>query len=147
MWGFAESQETVGVSPEMFEEFIFPYQKPILDRFGLNCYGCCEPIDPRWAVVRNFPRLRRVSASPWADREKMKELLGKDYIMSLKPLPTPLAASVLDEEEIRSDIRSDLTRTRGCCVELIMKDNNTIGGNPENVKTWCRIAREESDRL
>jgi hypothetical protein len=77
----------------------------------------------------------------------MKELLGKDYIMSLKPLPTPLAASVLDEEEIRSDIRSDLTRTRGCCVELIMKDNNTIGGNPENVKTWCRIAREESDRL
>ena len=29
MWGFSESQETVGVSPEMFEEFIFPYQLPI----------------------------------------------------------------------------------------------------------------------
>ena len=27
MWGFAESQETVAVSAQMFEEFIFPYQK------------------------------------------------------------------------------------------------------------------------
>ncbi|MDW8321444.1 MAG: hypothetical protein RMM08_08775, partial [Armatimonadota bacterium] len=29
MWGFAESQETVGVSPDMFEEFIFPYQRSL----------------------------------------------------------------------------------------------------------------------
>ncbi|MDP7287961.1 MAG: hypothetical protein QGH94_08205, partial [Phycisphaerae bacterium] len=59
MWGFCESQETVGVSPEMFEEFVFPYQMPILERFGLNCYGCCEPLDNRWHVVKRFPRLRR----------------------------------------------------------------------------------------
>ena len=55
MWGFAESQETVGVSPRMFAEFIFPYQLPILERFGLNCYGCCEPLDSRWHVVRKNP--------------------------------------------------------------------------------------------
>jgi len=38
IWGFAEIQETVGVSPEMSKEFIFPYQKEILKLFGLNCY-------------------------------------------------------------------------------------------------------------
>ena len=43
MWGLAESQETVGVSPDMFAEFILPYQLPIIERFGLSCYGCCEP--------------------------------------------------------------------------------------------------------
>ncbi len=48
MWGFAESQETVGVSPRMFAEFVLPYQIPLLERFGLNCYGCCEPLDKRW---------------------------------------------------------------------------------------------------
>jgi hypothetical protein len=147
MWGFAESQETVGVSPAMFEEFVFPYQKPILERFGLNCYGCCEPIDPRWHVVKMFPRLRRVSTSPWADRSKMRELLGRDYVMSLKPSPSPLAAPVLDEDETRREIRKDLQTTKGCQVELIMKDNHTIGGNPENVKAWCRIAREEAESL
>ena len=147
MWGFAESQETVGVSPTMFEEFVYPYQRPILERFGLNCYGCCEPIDPRWHVVKRFPRLRRISASPWADRSRMRELLGRDYVMSLKPSPSPLASPSLDEKEVRLCIRQDLLTTKGCHVELIMKDNHTLGRNPENVKAWCRIAQEEAARL
>ena len=45
MWGFTESQETVRVSPKMVGEFVFPYQRPLQERFGLNCYGCCEPLD------------------------------------------------------------------------------------------------------
>jgi len=146
MWGFTESQETVGVSEEMFGEFIFPYQKPIQERFGLNCYGCCEPLDKRWDIVKTAPRLRRVSASPWADRERMAEYLKNDYIMSMKPSPTPLARASLDEDAIRKDLRRDLDVTRGCVVEIIMKDNHTIGNNPDNVKRWCRIAREEAER-
>jgi hypothetical protein len=147
MWGFAESQETVGVSADMFEEFIFPYQLPLLERFGLNCYGCCEPMDPRWHVVSRIPRLRRVSVSPWADRETMAQALGKNYILSLKPSPTPLAQPVMDEEEVRASLRSDLKKVEGCIVELIMKDNHTLGGNPGNATRWCRIAREELGRL
>lgn len=147
MWGFAESQETVGVSTEMFEEFVFPYQLPILERFGLNCYGCCEPMDPRWQVVKRIPRLRRVSVSPWANRGKMAEALGGDYILSLKPSPTPLAQGPLDEAEVRASLREDLRATRGCVVELLMKDNHTLGGGPANAVAWCRIAREEIGRL
>ena len=146
MWGFTDSQETVGVSAEMFGEFIFPYQKPVQERFGLNCYGCCEPIDPRWHVVKQVPRLRRVSTSPWADRKKMAEYLGKNYIMSMKPSPEPISHPTIDEEAIRAELRKDLETTKGCQVEVIMKDNHTIGGNPENVKRWCRIAREEAAR-
>ena len=147
MWGFTESQETVGISPEMFEEFIFPYQLPIMERFGLNCYGCCEPLDIRWHVVQKFPRLRRVSTSPWANREKMAEFLGNNYVMSLKPSPTPLAMSSLDEAAIRAEIRKDLYTTRNCNVELIMKDNHTLGNNPMNAVRWCRIAKEEAGAL
>jgi hypothetical protein len=144
MWGFTESQETVGISPEMFEEFIFPYQLPIMERFGLNCYGCCEPLDIRWHVVQKFPRLRRVSTSPWANRERMAEFLGNNYVMSLKPSPTPLAMPTIDEVAIRAEIRKDLYTTRNCNVELIMKDNHTLGNNPMNAVRWCRIAKEEA---
>jgi len=147
MWGFAESQETIGVSAGMFEEFIFPYQLPLLERFGLNCYGCCEPMDPRWQVVRRIPRLRRVSVSPWADRDRMAEALGQDYILSLKPSPAPLALSAMDEAEVRSSLREDLGKVKDCVVEIIMKDNHTLGGNPGNATNWCRIAREEIGRL
>ena len=146
MWGFCESQETVGVSPEMFNEFVLPYQIPILDRFGLNCYGCCEPLDKRWEYVQTIPRLRRVSASPWADKQVMADCLGGDYVMSVKPSPTPLATSVMDEASVRRELRDTLSVTRGCNVELIMKDNHTLGGNPDHLRDWVAIAREEIDR-
>ena len=76
-WGFCESQETSTISPRMFAEFILPYQLPILERFGLNCYGCCEPLDNRWKFVETIPNLRRVSISPWANLSQMAERLGR----------------------------------------------------------------------
>jgi hypothetical protein len=91
MWGFTESQETVGVSSQLYEEFIFPYEKPIMDRFGLTCYGCCEPVNNRWDVIKRHHNLRRVSCSPWADFEKMAEYLKKDYIFSMKVNPADVA--------------------------------------------------------
>ena len=147
MWGFCESQETVQVSPEMFEEFVFPYQMPIMERFGLNCYGCCEPLDKRWHVVKRLPRLRRLSVSAWANFEKMAEQLGGDYIYSVKPAPAELALPQIDEDRIRRELRRLMQITKGCRVEVIMKDNHTIGNNPQNVTRWCRIAQEEAAEL
>lgn len=147
MWGFCESQETVYFSPEAFEEFVFQYQLPILERFGLNCYGCCEPLDPRWHVVKKAPRLRRVSVSPWANLAAMVENLGDRYIYSMKPNPAHLAVPHLDEEYIRKGLRETLQLIRNCRVEVIMKDNHTIGRNPQNVIRWCQIAREEAEAL
>lgn len=143
MWGLAESQITVGVSPEMFKEFVFPYQKPIMERFGLTCYGCCEPMDERFDIVKEVKNLRRVSVSPWADKEIMAAKLKRDYIYSLKPSPTDLASSKLDEERVRRELRETLRKCRDNCVEIIMKDNHTLGKNPDNLTNWVRIVREE----
>lgn len=147
MWGFADSQETVKISPEMYAEFVFPYEKPILDRFGLNCYGCCEPLDARWEFVKRHHNLRRVSCSPWANYEKMAENLGSDYIFSMKPNPSQISSPRIDREAIRIQLRHDLEVTKGCVVELIMKDNHTLGNSPSNIVEWCRIAREEIARI
>ncbi|MCC8179350.1 MAG: hypothetical protein LIP23_00325 [Planctomycetes bacterium] len=148
MWGFCESQETVGVSPDMFEEFVFLYQLPILEKFGLNCYGCCEGLDGRWHVVSKAPNLRRLSVSAWADPVKMAELLGDKYIYSWKPSPTPLSLATFDEDVMRKSIRDqiDLAKAHNCRLEIIMKDNHTLGNNPDNAINWCRIAQEEAAR-
>ncbi len=147
MWGFCESQETVGLSPEMFAEFIFPYQKAILERFGLNCYGCCEGLDKRWPVIQQFPNLRRISVSPWADKIKMAEQLAGKYIYSLKPSPTDLAMNTFDEDRIRAGLREAFQISQNCCVEAIMKDNHTLRNNPQRVIRWVQIAREEAERV
>jgi hypothetical protein len=144
LWLHTESQETVGISPEMFAEFIYPYQKPFHERFGLNCYGCCEPLENRWVTIRHIPNLRRVSVSAWADEEAMAENLGKSCIYSRKPNPSDLASSRIDEESAAESIRKTLAVTgRDCVLEFVMKDNHTLGKNPRNIIRWVEITREE----
>ena len=147
LWGFAESQETVGVSPRMFEQFVLPYQTPILERFGLNGYGCCEPLDTRWQLVQRLPRLRRVSVSPWSDRAKMAANLEDRYIYSLKPNPADLATATLDTDRMRTDMRRDLESARGCCIEIVMQDNLTVRNDAERLVWWVRMVRDEVDAL
>jgi hypothetical protein len=143
LWGFVESQEMVSVNPDTYAEFVYPSHARIAERFGLNCYGCCEPFNPRWKYVKNLPNLRRVSVSPWADLATVPEMLGDKYIASIKLNPSYLASPVMDEDVVRAELRRALETTKGCVVELIMKDNNTLGNNPGNGKNWVRIAREE----
>lgn len=146
LWVLLESQETVGVGPEFFEEFIFPYQSSLAARFGKTYYGCCEPVDNRWHVIERIPNLARVSVSPWADQEAMAAALGRDYVFSRKPNPTLISTGVFDERAIRADIRRTLEIARGCRLEIIMKDVHTLNEEPERLARWVRIAREEIDK-
>jgi len=143
MWGFVESQETVVVSPHMYFEFIFPYHKRITERFGLNCFGCCEYYSTRWEYVKMLPRLRRISVSPWEDWSKSPELLGRNYIASIKPHPAYLALNSMNEDAARAELKKAAACIKDCVVEIIMKDNNTLGKNPLNASRWVEIAREE----
>jgi len=143
LWGFGESQETGQVSPMMFEEFVFKYQLPILEKFGINCYGCCEPIEKRWEIIKKIPNLRRVSVSPWSDCRKMADLLQDKYIYSLKPNPAQLAVPKINLEYISKNIKQYLEVTKDCVTEIIMKDNHTLGNNPDNVRDWVKLLRKE----
>lgn len=143
LWGFGESQETGQISPMMFEEFVFKYQLPILEKFGINCYGCCEPLEKRWEIIKKIPNLRRVSVSPWSDSRKMADLLGDKYIYSLKPNPAQLAVPKIDLENVTKNIKQYLEVTKNCVTEIIMKDNHTIGKNPNNIKDWVKLLRKE----
>ena len=145
IWGFAESQETVGVSPAMFAEFILPYQIPILEKFGLNAYGCCEPVHDRIDSILTIPRLRRVSVSPWCDQKVMAEKLGRNYVFSRKPNPTQICL-LFNEESIRKDLRETLALAGEGSLEIIMKDTATVQNEPWRITRWIEIALEEAHR-
>jgi hypothetical protein len=76
----------------------------------------------------------------------MAGLLENKYVFSLKPNPAAIATPQIDEAAIRRELRRALDVARGCVVEVIMKDNHTLGNRPENAVRWCRIAREEAER-
>ena len=150
MWGYSESQESVSVSPDAFDEFVLPYQLPLLSRFGLNAYGCCEPLDTRIdLIMKKVPRLRKITVSPWSDVNLMAEKISKDYVYCWKMNPACIAVKVIDEGSIRATARKVFTAAKehGCPTEVLMRDVRTLAGKKENVFRWVEIMREEADRL
>ncbi len=143
MWVLGESQEFVNVNPRQFFEFSLHYELPILNQFGLVCYGCCEPLDRERfdMIIRHIPKLRRVSVSPWCDRKLAAEKLQDKYIFSWKPNPTDLATGTVRWDHIENNIRETLGLAEGCCLEMIMKDNHTFRGDPTRIGKWVTLAK------
>jgi len=149
LWGFADAQTMSLVSPAMHEEFVLRYQVPLLERFGLNYYGCCEPLHLKLDMLkRQVPRLRRVSISPWADKRISAEKLGSRIIFGWKPNPAYLAGVEFDGELVRQDIREtvDICKEYGCALEMTIKDTHTCNYQPWRFDEWTRIAMEEAQR-
>jgi len=146
MWASAESQEFQVVSPKMHTEFALAYEKPLLARFGLNGYGCCEDLSRKLDEVFTIPNLRRISISPFADVDRCAQKLRGDYIFSWKPHPTHLVGD-FNETLIREYIRHtlDLASEHNNVLEIILKDTHTCEYQSERFDRWTEICREEID--
>lgn len=152
MWGVMDSQETVGVSPAMFESIIFPFYAELAELFGLLYWGCCEPVDPIWeSCLSKLPNLKALSISRWANQEFMADaLMGKGIVYSRKPNPNLLGVDVvLNEEAWAAEIRGtlELTVKRGIPVEFVVRDVYTMHRNLDKARRAVEIARREIDRF
>jgi hypothetical protein len=142
LWGYMASQEFTAVSPAMQEEFLLRYQLPILSRFGLTAYGCCEDLTRKIGILRQIPNLRRIAVSPFADVAACAAQIGRDYVLSYRPSPTDMVGYGFDPARVRTILRRDLAACAGCCVDITLKDVETVGGDPQRVRQWVRLVRE-----
>jgi hypothetical protein len=149
LWGNLNSQESVGISPDMYAEFVFPSYMELASRFGLVYYGCCEPVHAIWdSCVSKLPGLRKVSISPWCDEEFMGEKLrGSGVIYSRKPSPNYLGVGTeFDEEGFARHMERTVSAARGCTLEIIMRDVYTLTGDLSKPARAVRILRDIIDR-
>jgi hypothetical protein len=146
VWGFMDSQETVGVSPAMFKELVFPCYRTISEQFGLLSYGCCEPVNPIWeSCLSKLKNLRKLSISPWCDERYMGEQLrGTKVIYFRKPSPNYLGVgTTLDEDAVRKSIDTTLEAARGCHLEFAQRDVYTINHDVGKARRYVDIIKEE----
>ncbi|MCL1857081.1 MAG: hypothetical protein FWF84_05535 [Kiritimatiellaeota bacterium] len=148
LWGYMDSQETVGLSPEMFNEFCFPYYKEISELSGRNYWGCCEPADPLWeSSLSKLSNIGAVSISRWANQAFMAEALhGTGIVFSRKPDPNLLSVHHdLDEDAWRNSIREtlELVSRHGVPAEFVVRDAYSLKGNLGKLRRATDIAREE----
>ena len=149
VWGFMDSQETVGISPDMFNEFIFPCYQKISSQYGLLSYGCCEPVDPIWdKCISKLENLRKVSISPWCNEEFMGErLAGSKVIYHRKPSPNYLGVgTTLDEDGLRASLRKTFQAAKGCKLEITQRDVYTINNDISKGKRYVDVIKEEIEK-
>lgn len=147
-WGFSMAQLMTSVSPEFTREFEANYANKTFPLMGAVYYGCCERLDDRMDIIASMPNIRKISCSPWSDREHFAEVMPDRYVMSNKPSPAILSTDVFDLEAARSDVRRTMlaAKTHGKRLELIMKDVSTLRHEPQRIYQWAQMAVEEAKR-
>ena len=144
LWAIGAAQIFSDVSPAMHWEFALQYEVRWFKRWGLNYYGCCEPLHHKTDIVSRIPNLRKISMSPWVDVEAGAEAIGDRYVFSRKPNPAMVAVDDWDPDHARQDLIETLeaTRPHGCSVEFLLKDISTVRYEPQRLWDWSRIAAE-----
>jgi len=146
-WGFTEAQEAVGVSNEMFAEFIFPYMERVAKRYGLVYYGCCEPVHSLWSTISKLKNVRKTTISPWCDQRVMAEAAGKSVVLSRKPHPMKLCGESFDAEDFSKHVKETLDIAKDNYVELIFRDTCTLSGAMKGrVAEACAIVKRLAGR-
>ncbi|MDR0669968.1 MAG: hypothetical protein LBF95_07785 [Treponema sp.] len=145
LWGHINSQESIGISPEQFAEFVYPYYEELAGEYGLVYYGCCEPVHAYWDTsLCRLPNLRKISISPWCDEEAMAERLsGGKIIYSRKPSPNFIGIKAeFDEEAFTAYIQKTAAAVKGRCkAEFIFRDIYTLRGNLAKTRGAVEITR------
>ncbi len=146
IWFRTMAQMFSSVSPAAHDEFDIQYSIPLAARCAYTYYGCCEPLHDRLDKLKQYPNLRKVGVSPWADVEKSAEALGGDYVLSRKPNPANVAIHT-DPEIIRREIgeTARLCLKYGCPCDITLKDISTVGYRPQNLIVWAETASATLD--
>ena len=144
LWTFVASQEMAQVSPAMHDEFMLSHQRPIMEKFGLAAYGCCEDLTYKIDMLRKIPNLRRIAVSPFANVRKCAEQIGDDYVFSWRPSPAEMVSTQFDADFVRKHVREalDIASEYGCHADITLKDVETVQHQPDRIHKWTRIVRE-----
>lgn len=133
-------------SPAMHEEFVFPYEKRLLEPFGWNGYGCCDDVTKKLDFVLTVPHLRRISVSPWADVHTCAKKIKDKAIFMWKPNPAFLVGT-FNTDELKKYIRLTVCAAveNKCVLEIVLLDTHTCENHPERFDEWSKIVYSETD--
>ncbi len=140
LWGHAESQMFELVSPAMWREFLMEYQRPILERFGLVSYGCCENLTHKIDGVLGLRNLRIFVCSAWTDLGKVVDAVGGRYTIMWRQKASDVVFG--RPEAMRTHLREGMRISRGCCRQIVLRELQTLNGDLHRLHTWAQYAKE-----
>ena len=140
-WCAGNSQEFDQVSPAMWEEFCLNYQKPIFERFGYVCYGCCENLATKIDGVLSIPNLRVFVCSAWTGLDATLEKINKNYCIMWRQKASDVVLPD-DTKQIRQDLEEGVKKLHGQYYQVVLRELQTLCGHLDRLHVWTDIAKE-----
>jgi len=141
-YGYLESQESAGISPAMFDEFVMPYLTPLAAKFKFLMFGCCEAVHHLMPSLLRLHGLRKVSVTPWCDLSILTRTCPTDIIWCCKPIPLLLCDDTFSETALRHHLREILDRGQDHFVEFVYRDTDRLtGAMTDRVAQTCALIR------
>jgi hypothetical protein len=138
------SQEFDQVSPEMWNEFLLAYQKPILARHALSAYGCCENLTQKIEGVMSIPNLRIFVCSAWSDLGRIADAAGASKTIMWRQKASDVVFP-RDTAPIRTHLQEGVRRLQGCCFQIVLRELQTLNGNLRRLHDWTALAKEAAE--
>lgn len=146
-WAYISAQSAASISPAMFEEFLQPYHDRLARLFqpGRVYFHGCEDLTHKFRVMRHMPNLRRFHVSPWSNFASLAAEIGRDFVMEKHVHPTNNLL-LFTEEQMRAELVEALEVGGDLIMDLNLSDIHTVGGRPERLTMWARVAQEVTEQ-
>jgi hypothetical protein len=144
-WAYVHAQSAASFSPEMYAEFIQPYNARVASLYWRVYYHGCEDLSRKASVIRDLPHLALFHISPWTPPAPVVETLGTNVAYEVHSHPTRVLFDDTETEMVR-DLQEREAVMRGLPHSLTLCDVETFNGRLDRLVRWAERAREEADR-
>ena len=140
-WQYVSAQSAMGLSPDMYAEFIHPYDCRVAETAGWVYYHGCEDLSQKCGIIKDLPNLRLFHISPWTPPEPVIQRLGNRFAYEIHSHPTHVLYDD-DPRHVREELKLRCAAAKGTSHVLELADVETFGGHFDRIVRWAQIARE-----
>ena len=146
-WSYISAQTSSGLGPEMYEEFVHPFNVRLARLFpgGSVYYHGCECLDQKLDVLSTLPNLRRLHVSPWSSLKKASEKFEGKVVLEVHAHPGKVFFGYT-RDDMRLEIEKLVGEAGGASMDLNLSDIHSVNGNPDLLREWAEVAQEVSVR-
>ena len=146
-WAYVSAQTSSGLGPEMYEEFVHPYNVRLARLFprGTVYYHGCECLDQKLDLLSTLPNLRRLHVSPWSSLKKAREKFDGKVVLEVHAHPGKVFFGYT-RDDMRVEIERLVGEAEGVPIDLNLSDIHSVNGNPDLLRQWAEAVQQVSRR-
>jgi uroporphyrinogen-III decarboxylase len=129
-------------SPEVYKEFIFPYENKLSHFYGgIRYYHSCGNLIPFLDYLKKLPGLEKLHIGPWTDLKVAKTKLNHKIRLQKCMNPEDDIFSC-NEKEMRQKIIKIIQDGKGTKLDICADAIHSPSSDLEKVKSWVKMVHE-----